>query len=218
MGIYALLVSFVFSLFIGYGGISASAAVVASSSDASDASDSFLEELKPENPGAGTLSAVRENADSVSPLSLDSTDWVNVVLYDVSISGTQYLLAFPSDYEGNLLVDSDGLLWNVSGNTITGRLFQSEFDPAADEGYLLYMNPCLGNNFTSNHEYGSPNYVRHYYWENSSWDERLTYDQNYVTVQVDDIHHLYHTDELLDYVVIVLIGCCLICLWKRSAR
>ena len=70
MGIYALLVSFVFSLFIGYGGISASAAVVASSSDASDASGSFLEELKPENPGAGTLSAVRENADSVSPLIL----------------------------------------------------------------------------------------------------------------------------------------------------
>lgn len=113
------------------------------------------------------------------------------------------------------MVDPDGYLWNVSGSQIMGRLFTGSFDPFADTGEILYLAPCLGNNFSVNHDYGSPNYVRDYYW--SDYD-RLSYSTHYVRVLVRDSFHQYKSGDLLQYVLIFLVGCCLICLWKRSAR
>lgn len=193
----------------------ASEVMVPTPSDAGPAYSEVVGFAEPEGPQPVLSGEVVAFSDSPAPLSLDGGDWVNVALFDVSISGTQYIAAFPSSYGPCLLVDSDGYLWNVSGSSITGRLFQGSFDPTADTGTLLYLNPCLGNNFTSNHEYGSPNYIREYYW--SSLD-RLSYDTEYVMVQVLGTHHLYQTGDLLNYVIIFLIGCCLICLWKRPGR
>lgn len=170
----------------------------------------FDEPQSPDGPIAMESYAL---SDAPSALALDEASLVNCVCYSVSISGTEYTLLFPSVYESSLMVDADGNLWNVSGSSITGRLFEGEFDPSADTGLLLTMAPCLGNNFQTNHDYGSPNYIRSYYWSAS---DRLSYTTSYVIVQVLDTFHLYNSENLLQYVVIFLIGCCLICLWKRG--
>ena len=152
--------------------------------------------------------------DSPSFLSDASDQFTNCVYYDVTISGTKYILLLPSAYESSLWIDGSGYLWNMSTSSIQGRLFQDSFNPLADTGILLYLQPCLGNNFNSNHHYGSPNYIRRYYWNGSN----STYTTTYVTVHVDDTHYLFQSGDILKYVVIFLIGCCLICLWKRSGR
>lgn len=192
--------------------------VVASSSNSYGTSSNAVEVGDSPSEGIARLNSVRTFSGSLAGRAVSETDFVNCVRYDVTISGNKYILLFPSDYESCLLVDSDRTLWNVSGSSITGRLFEGTFDPLADTGLLLTLAPCLGNNFSNNHNYGSPNYVREYYWFTSSGYERLTYDDTYVTVYVNDTYHLYQTGELLTYVVIFLIGCCLICLWKRGGR
>ncbi len=168
--------------------------------------------------GIARLNSVRTYSGSLSDRAVSEADFVNCVRYDVTISGTDYICLFPSAYESCLMVDSDGLLWNMSGSSISGRLFQGSFDPLDDVGMLLYLAPCLGNNFSNNHNYGSPNYIREYYWSTSSGYDRLSYDDTYVTVTVNDTYHLYQSGELLTYVVIFLVACCLICLWKRGGR
>ena len=186
---------------------------LASSSNASGPGAEDMESYRPETSSDALFMGVYTLDDAPVAFAVNQADLVNCVCYDVRISGTVYTLLFPSSYESSLMVDSDGYLWNVSGSSITGRLFSGDFDPSADTGILLTMAPCLGNNFQTNHEYGSPNYIRNYYWSTS---DRLTYTTTYVSVQVLDTYHLYNTENLLQYVVIFLIGCCLICLWKRG--
>lgn len=210
--LYWLLVAFFTFLF---GCSPAYADMAATSSDAYGPGAFDLEPFEYETPSDAIPMAVYASDDAPSVLSVTSSDLVNCVCFDVSISGTSYTLLFPSAYESSLMVDSDGYLWNMSGSSITGRLFQGEFDPAADTGELLYLAPCLGNNFQTNHDYGSPNYIRSYYWSST---DRLSYTTSYVVVKVTDTFHLYNSEHLLQYVIIFLIGCCLICLWKRSAR
>lgn len=96
---------------------------------------------------------------------------------------------------------------------ILGRMVSCLF--SLDIGGYSYLAPCLGNNFSVNHNYGSPNYVRRYYWSST---DRLSYTDTYVTVKVNHTFFLFYSDELLMYCIIFLIGCCLICLFKRSGR
>lgn len=189
--------------------------MVSTSSDASEAGPGLLEPSELEDSDFPMPVEVYALDDSMETFSVSPFDLVNCVCYDVTVSGTDYTLLFPSAYESSLMVDSDGYLWNVSGSQITGRLFQGEFNPHADTGLLLYLAPCLGNNFSVNHNYGSPNYVRRYYWSST---DRLSYTDTYVSVKVNHTFFLFHSDELLMYCIIFLIGCCLICLFKRSGR
>lgn len=211
--------SVLFALVLGFvllsSGPPAYADVLATPGDAAGPGAFGLEPFEYETPSDALSVAVYASDDAPAALSAASADLVNCVCYDVRISGTDYTLLFPSGYESSLMVDSEGYLWNMSGSSITGRLFEGAFDPAADTGELLYLAPCLGNNFQVNHDYGSPNYIRSYYWSSS---DRLSYTTSYVAVQVTDTFHLYNSEHLLQYVIIFLIGCCLICLWKRSGR
>lgn len=168
-----------------------------------------------ESPDSPILGQVTALFDAPALLSARSGSYVNSVLYDVTINGVQYVCLLPADSESKLMVDSDGQLWNMSSSSISGRLFTDAFDPTEDSGFMVYLTPCLGNNFSVNHRYGSPNYIRRYYWSSS---DRLSYDDTYVVVHVDKSYHLFFTDDILTYVVIFLVGCCLICLWKRSVR
>ena len=171
-------------------------------SSPSDALGQAAESLEPSEPeiGGGTSDGkvfpmlYAGPGEPVAPPS-----YVNCVYYDVTVNGTDYTLLLPSDSESSLMVDPDGYLWNVSGSQITGRLFTGSFDPFADTGEILYLAP----------------YVRDYYW--SDYD-RLSYSTHYVRVLVRDSFHQYKSGDLLQYVLIFLVGCCLICLWKRSAR
>lgn len=194
--------------------------VVCTSSDAEMVGPGFedVADDQPESPNSPVLGSVTALFDAPALLSARSGSYVNCVLYDVTINSVQYVCLLPSDSESKLMVDSDGQLWNMSSSTVSGRLFTDSFDPTQDTGLMIYLTPCLGNNFSANRNYGSPNYMRKYYWTNNSYGERLTYDDTYCTVHVDKTYHLFFTQDMLTYVVIFLVGCCLICLWKRSAR
>lgn len=143
-----------------------------------------------------------------------SDDYVNVLRYDVSISGRDYTLLLPPEYADSLYVDSQGRLFNVSTSPIQGRLVDGNFNPYADTGKVVHLTPCLGNNFYTIREYGSPNYVREYYWSLG----RLQYRDTYVNIQVNHYHHIFKVSDTLTYIVIVLMGGCLICLWRKSSR
>lgn len=142
----------------------------------------------------------------------DKDNLVNVLRYSVRINGTAYTLLLSPSYINQVYIDDDGYLWNMGTNSINGRLFIGDFDPTASTGYLLYLNPCLGNNFNANHNYGSPNYVRRYYWSSN----RLTYDDTYGIVLVEESPFTFFQGDTLTYVIIFLIGGVLLCLWKKS--
>lgn len=186
--------------------------VVASSSDAAEEVYDEVLSDESEGPMYGTPAAVYSLDSSVQSRAVSETDLVNCCRFDVSINGDPYILLLPVDFEGSIMVDSDGYLWNMSGSTISGRLFNDSFDPTAETGLILYLGPCLGNNFSANSSYGSPNYIREYYWSSG----RLTYDTTYVVVETVDTYWLFNTQDILKYISIFLVGCCLICLWKRS--
>lgn len=191
------------------------AALVFTPSDAS-ASDAFrLGAPEPLYDGSQTPDAVYALSDAPVGYAVSAGDFVNCVCYDVTISGIRYILLLPTAYESLVMVDSDGYLWNMSASSISGRLFTGSFNPAADTGIILTLAPCLGNNFSTNHNYGSPNYMRRYYWSSS---DRLSYTDTYCLVQVDRAYHLFKSGDLLTYVIIFLLGCMLIKLWQRSAR
>ena len=191
--------------FGGPGLASSSDAALSSLEDAQDVSD--LEEGPTD---IIPMDAPVRSARSVSA----SDDYVNVLRYDVSISGQEYTLLFPPEYADSLYVDSQGRLFNVSANTIQGRLVDGNFNPYARTGKLVYLTPCLGNNFYTISEYGSPNYVREYYWSSGS----LRYRDTYVNIQVNQYHHIFKVSDTLTYIVVVLMGGCLICLWRKSSR
>lgn len=188
--------------------------MVASSSNVTEIDEVDLLEDEQEAPYLGTPLAVYSVDAAYSARAISESDLVNCVRYDVVIDGDEFVCLFPSDYESNLMIDSDGYLWNMSSSTVQGRLFSGSFDPTADTGKLLYLGPCLGNNFSNNSSYGSPNYIRDYYWSSG----RLTYDTSYVVVSVEETFWLFRSGDTLQYVMVFLGFCCLICLWKRSSR
>lgn len=210
MNAFICLIALVFSLSFR---IPCYADMVASSSDAAEPATDISLYDEPESPELGTPMEIYTVNAAYSVRAITSSDLVNCVRYDVNISGDSYILLLPSDFESNVMVDSDGYLWNMSASQIQGRLFTDSFDPTEDTGKLLYLGPCLGNNFSNNANYGSPNYVRNYYWSS----DRLTYSTEYVVVEVVDAYWMPQTGDILKYVMIFLVGCCLVCLWKRSA-
>lgn len=182
----------------------------------SDASLSSLEDAQ-DNPDLeeGPADIVSMDAPLFAAYSASaSDDYVNVLRYDVSILGRNYTLLFSPEHADSLYVDNQNRLFNVSTSTIQGRVVDGDFNPYAQTGKLVYLTPCLGNNFSTIYNYGSPNYVREYYWSSG----RLQYTDTYVNIQVDHYHHIFKVSDTLTYIVVVLIGGCLICLWRKSSR
>lgn len=169
----------------------------------------------PDLPVQGDVIPYETVDEDIDLLSVSDTEhFVNVLRYDCTVSGTAYTLLFSPSYQDQIYVDSSGNLWNMGSSQITGRVLTDMFDPYADTGTLVYLAPCLGNNFATNHNYNSPNWFRRYYYSG----DRLYYDDTYVRITVDKYFHTYLSGDLLTYVLIFLIGGCLICLWKRSSR
>ena len=191
---------------------------VASSSDALAAPQAQVESTEPDPFGA-VDSGEYILADAVSYALESQTDFVNAVRYDCTLAGRSATLLFPSGSESYLFIDSQKQLWNMSNNTIQGVvIYDSVWDPTADEGTLVYLTPCLGNNFSANHEGQSPNYIRRYYWERSNYGNRLTYNTTYVAVTVTDSPFPFVVKDIPLYVIILLIGGVLLCLLKKSLR
>ena len=146
-----------------------------------------------------------------------SEDFVNAVRFDVTIGGDDLTLLFPASDYGAFYVDSAGNLWNISDSVVQGLVVDGSFDPYQDEGKLIYLEPCLGNNFHDNHDGGSPNYIRNYYWTSGSYD-RLTYTTQYVEILVDKVYYPVRTEDILQYVLIFILGSGVIVLWLSKFK
>ena len=119
------------------------------------------------------------------------TDYINSIRLDCTIDGDACTLLLPPEHIDKIFIDDQNRLWNMSTSTITGRIVDDQFNPYQTEGKLVYLTACLGNNFSSIYNYGSPNYVREYYWSSS----RLTYDDTYCEIIVDQYHYPFFASE-----------------------
>ena len=151
-----------------------------------------------------------------APLAVSDQDGiVNALRYSVRFNGTAYTLLLPASYVNQVYIDENGYLWNMGTSAISGRLFVGTFDPTANTGDMLYLNPCLGNNFSANYHYGSPNYRRHYYWSSGSLRSTDTYG---VVAVIEEPGYPFIQGETLSYIAIILLGvCCYVC-GKKSVR
>lgn len=160
-----------------------------------------------------------EAAEDIETFSaVDQNRFVNCVRFNVTVNGTDCTLLFPSEYRSSLYVDADNHLWNMSNSQIYGAVLYDSFNPAATEGTLVYLTPCLGNNFSTNRNYGSPNFFRRYYWTTYSGSNRLTYDDTYITINVNSSPFSFVTSDIVQYTLILIGGAILLCLLKRSLR
>lgn len=141
--------------------------------------------------------------------------YVNVLRFDITFNNHDYILLIPPEYVDNLYIDSNDRLWNMSTSNITGRIVDAEFNPLVTEGKLMYLSPCLGNNFSTVNEYGSPNYMRTYYWSSS----RLTYSTSYGVITVNKYHNPFYVSQTIEYIMLFVVtgGVLFICLnnYKR---
>lgn len=142
--------------------------------------------------------------------------FVNCLQYDITVGGHSYTCLFPPECIDSLYVDKNNQLWNLSTKTIQGRLLDAGlgFDPLQEEGSILFLTPCLSNNFSYIRDYGSPNYIRKYYWNGS----RYTYSDSYHVVNVDKAHFNYYGSDFWNYVFLFLIGGGVLLLWLRTYK
>lgn len=146
----------------------------------------------------------------------DSGSVTNVLAYTVRINGSNYNLYLSPDDIDRIYIDSNNYLWNVGTSQITGRLFSGSFNPRADSGMIMYLQPSLGNNFSTNHSYGTPNYYRNYYWmTNASGNRVLTYSTHYCTIQVTSNSYPLVQSMVPFFIIIFLVGVILVCLLRR---
>ena len=158
-----------------------------------------------------------------TPFSLDAdffsqgsdSIYVNVLRFDITYNDRDYILLIPPEYVDSLYIDKNNRLWNMSTSNGTGRIVDAEFNPLVTEGKLMYLSPCLGNNFSTVNEYGSPNYMRTYYWSSS----RLTYSTSYGVITVNKYHNPFYVSQTMDYIMLFVVtgGVLFICLnnYKR---
>lgn len=146
----------------------------------------------------------------------DSGSVTNVLAYTVRINGSPYTLYLSPDDIDRIYIDSNNYLWNVGTSQITGRLFSGNFNPRANSGLIMYLQPSLGNNFSTNYNYGTPNYYRNYYWTtNSSGNRVLTYSTHYCTIEVTNNPYPLVQSMVPGFIIIFLVGVIIVCLLRR---
>lgn len=176
----------------------------------SDASSLDSEENDADAPGETTYFSY----DAVPTAQGSKDNYVNVLRFDISVDGASYICLFPPEYIDSLYIDANNRLWNMSTKTIQGRIVNENFNPYATTGKLVYLTPCLGNNFSTIREYGSPNYLREYYWSGS----RYTYDDTYTEIVVDKYYHTYFVSDFWNYIFLFLFGGGVLLLWLRTYK
>ena len=164
-----------------------------------------------------TLVVYADDVDSLPLAEVSSDAYANSVRYDIQFNNSDYILLFNPEDIDCLYIDSQSRLWNMSGSTITGRVVSDVFDPLQDEGIIFYLEPCLGNNFSSIHEGESPNYMRSYYWSGGSYD-RLQYTTTYGIIRVVSHAYPFYESQVLQYVILLTLGGVFITLCLKSYR
>lgn len=141
-------------------------------------------------------------------------NYINMLRLDCTIDSRTCTLLFSPDYRDQIYIDSANNLWNVGTSQIQGLVVYDRFDPYAISGDLIYLGPCLGNNFSNNSTYGSPNRIRRYYWSSN----RLTYDDIYCQVKVDKYYNTLAVSDTYWYIVIFIMLGGLMLSWLKNWR
>lgn len=152
--------------------------------------------------------------NAVSPAAEIPTDYVNAIRLDCTIDGDDCTLLLPPEYIDRIFIDGSGRLWNLSASTISGRIVDDVFNPYVTTGDLVYLTACLGNNFQSIYNNGSPNYVRSYYWSSN----RLSYTDNYTEIIVNDYHYPFYASDIWNYAIVFLLFTGVILSWLRNFK
>lgn len=141
-------------------------------------------------------------------------NYINMLRLDCTINNRFCTLLFSPSYRDQIYIDSANNLWNVGTSQIQGLVVYDTFDPYAISGDLIYLGPCLGNNFSNNSTYGSPNKIRRYYWSSN----RLTYDDIYCQVKVDKYYNTLAVSDTYWYIVIFIMLGGLMLSWLKNWR
>lgn len=157
--------------------------------------------------------------DEVSEFSLTGDFGIdnNVVIYEGLWGSQSYRAVFPAAYEQYFIVTDEGYLYNVSGSSVTGRLFQDEVDYESYEYSSLVLNSVLGNVASTIYNYGYPSYVRTYYVSGT----RISSKDTYGLFRVTDIVHTDSADPSRignNYMLVLIMigGVLLLCFMKKS--
>lgn len=142
------------------------------------------------------------------------TNYVNCVRLDCTIDGSSCIVLFPPDAVDKIFIDDQNRLWNMSTSTVTGRIVDEQFNPYQTSGDLVYLTPCLGNNFSLIYRYGSPNYIRSYYYSGSS----LTYDDTYTEIVVEDYHYPFYASDMWSYGILFILMIGVLLAWLRNYK
>lgn len=152
--------------------------------------------------------------DPVSLQSDSETNYVNVIRLNCTVDGRSVVILLPPEYIDKIFIDGSGRLWNMSASNITGRIVDASFNPYQTSGELVYLTPCLGNNFSTIYNYGSPNYIRRYYWSNS----RLSYTDTYTEIVVDSYHYPFFASDIWNYAIFFILTIGVILAWLRNYK
>lgn len=158
-----------------------------------------------------------ESVTAFNPIQMAAdgqTDYINSIRLDCIIDGDACTLLLPPEHIDKIFIDDQNRLWNMSTSTISGRIVDDQFNPYQTEGKLVYLTACLGNNFSSINNYGSPNYVREYYWSSS----RLTYDDTYCEIIVDQYYYPFFASDMWNYAMLFALFGGVLIAWLSNWR
>lgn len=158
---------------------------------------------------------IADDAGVYSLLSLPDHD---CVWYTGRFDNQGYTLVFPAAYYSQLNVAENGVLYNLSANSITGRLFTGDTFDSSDYEYKTFtLYPVFGNSANQVYNYRSLSYMTRYYL--GSYD-RLTSTNTYGDFLVEDVELKRSLNvEYRTYYVAVsclfFLGVLILCLWKN---
>lgn len=147
----------------------------------------------------------------------------DVVLVSGSFGGDQYTVVVPADSYKYLWVGDDHVLYNISGSSVTCRMFQGgTFDPSSYNYTNLTLQPILGNSASTVYNNRYLSYKTYYYQTSNNWGNQLTSSTTYGNFYVDEngvsnqrsLGINYRSYYLLA-VLIFLQGVNLLCYWKN---
>lgn len=183
----------------------------ASPSDASSPEDALE---NPEN-----IQVLSNDIALYSLLALPDHD---VVCIEGTFGGDSYTLVVPADTYPYLWIGDDGVLYNISSNTITGRLFSGgSFDSTDYEYDNLVLSPVLGQSASTLYSYGCLSYLRHYYVSSGRLTSSSTYGSFYVAEDGIKVQRSLQVSYRSYYVAVVslfALGVIVLCLWKTYKR
>lgn len=147
----------------------------------------------------------------------------DVVLVSGSFGGDQYTVVVPADSYKYLWIGDDRVLYNISGSSVTCRMFQGgTFDPSSYNYTNLTLQPILGNSASTVYNNRYLSYKTYYYQTSNNWGNQLTSSTTYGNFYVDEngvsnqrsLGINYRSYYLLA-VLIFLQGVNLLCYWKN---